>query len=503
MATRRENIRKYIEVIIEQLPRYFQMYSPEDQIFLNLFLEPLSHYREADKKRENLAKRLHNAHQQFIQTEVYLKHPFSWFAVTYFENAEVALQISSFHADDFFDYILPILRGTAGGDDGVFQLIRKITPLDDLKWERLQYLCSKLRVPLSISQVQLLNGIYTLIEQNPCNIIRPRRLRSILLEQDRTPKLSSELTRLFNILNAYWTVWPYYPAFGLKSLFLQCKLDSKHGLDKIIDFQDSKNHILQTSHVSSIRNSVNEYIGIIIIPDKQQQALQNYLERKMSEGLIKSFSLDTIIENRWVYSLTQYQTESGWEEVSKTQWDQIVRILQLDNIPRRRKVANLSYITPKAKNKWKFLQLKDPVEAINLICKNNLFTYDDLVSKTYLPDDFPLLKKLFEEEVLYLDFIATRLRDEYSLDIYYIQTPRISLYQLKKFLELVHNARVAFTENNCYIRTHLSNYMAQRITRDLNWTIYPLLPAHNITQRNINMFDKKSVSWRIPRILSN
>jgi hypothetical protein len=113
------------------------------------------------------------------------------------------------------------------------------------------------------------------------------------------------------------------------------------------------------------------------------------------------------------------------------------------------------------------------------------------------------LKKLFEKQVLFLDFNALRLRDEYSLDVYWIEAPKISFYQLKKILDLVPDARIAFTENNSYIRTHLSNYMVRRITKDLDWTIYPLLPAHNTVQRNLTMFNEKSVSWRIPGIFTD
>jgi hypothetical protein len=503
MVTRRENIRKYIQVIIEQLPHYFHKYSVNDQKYLTHFLEPLSYYEEVDNNREKLAERLRNSQNQFLKGEIYVKHPFSWFAVTFFENAEVALQYSSFHADDFFDYILPILRGTAGEDDGVFQLIRKSTSLDDLKWENLQYVCSKLRVPLTINQLRIVYSIYELIRLKPWNVLRPRRLRSMLLSQDKIPISSRELPKLFNTLNAFWTVWPYYPAFGLKSLFFQCKLEMKINFDDIMDLGDKQNHVLQTSLISSIRNKPNEYMGVIILPTQQHEAFQDYLKTKMSEGLMKSFQLDEIIENRWSYSLNQYQTETGWQEVPKTQWDQAVHIMKLKSVPRRRKPVNLSFLTPKIDTSWKFFQLNDPCAAIRLICENNLFNFNDLLTKTYPPDDIPLMKSLFEKQVLFLDFNPIRLRDEYSLDVYWIKTPKISLYQVKKLLDLVPDARIAFTKNNCYIRTLLSNYMVRRITGDLDWTIYPLLPAHNTVQRNINMFNEKSVRWRIPRIFTD
>ena len=503
MVTRRENIRKYIQVIIDQFPRHLHKYSVDDQKFLTLFLKPLSHYEEADNNREKLANRLRSARQEFLKSDIYVKLPFSWFAVSYLENAEVALQISTFHADNFFDYVLPVLKGTAGEDDGFFQLIRKGISLEDLKWENLQYLCSKLRVPLSSNQLQLLTNIYDSIDNKPWNLIRPRRLRSMLLEQDNTSKLPRELPKLFSMLNASWTVWPYFPAFNLQTYFFQCELALNVRLVDIIDFQDEDNQILQTSMMSSVRNNPNEYIGVIILPDKLQEVLREYLQQKVADNLIKSFKLEIILENKWSYSLTQYQTELGWQELPKSQWDQNVHIIKLKNLPRRRKTINLNYLTPKVVSNWNYLQLSDPYAAIELICKNNYFDFNDLLTETYPSSDFSLLRKLFEKEILFLDFNPTRLRDEYSLDVYWIKAPKITVYQLKRFLELVPDARTVFTKNECYIRTHLSNYMVQRITRDLHWTIYPILPAHNVIQRNIRMFDKKSVSWRIPKIISN
>ncbi|MHA1513421.1 MAG: hypothetical protein ACTSRJ_05095, partial [Candidatus Hodarchaeales archaeon] len=428
---------------------------------------------------------------------------FSWFAVSYLENAEVALQISTFHADNFFDYLLPTLKGTAGEDDGFFQLIRKGTSLEDLKWENLQYLCSKLRVPLSSNQLQLLTYIYEFIDNKPWITLRPRRLRSMLLEQDNTPKLSRELPKLFSMLNASWTVWPYLPALNLQTFFFQCELDLGVKLKDIIDFKDEDNQILQTSMMSSIRNSPNEYVGVIILPDRQQEVLQKYLEQKVAENLIKSFKLEIILKNMWSYSLAQYQTELGWVELPNSQWDQNIRIIKLKRSPRRRKSIDLIYLTPEVVSNWNYLQFSDPYAVIELICKKNYFDFNDLLTETYPSSDFSLLKKLFEKEILFLDFNATRLRDEYSLDVYWIEAPKITLYQLKRFLELVPDARTVFTKSTCYIRTHLSKYMVQRITRDLHWTIYPILPAHNVIQRNIRMFDKKTVSWRIPKIISS
>ena len=122
MTTRRENIKRYIKVIVEQLHRRIQAYSPEEQELLLKFLHPLQSCMEADYNRSSLSQKFQSARKLIINHDTYINLPFCWFAETFLENAEIALQISLFHADQFYDYLLKILKGT--NKDGVFHLLQ-------------------------------------------------------------------------------------------------------------------------------------------------------------------------------------------------------------------------------------------------------------------------------------------------------------------------------------------------------------------------------------------
>ena len=98
MVTRRENIKRYIKVIVEQLSEIVDTYSSKDRELLLKFLHPLQKFEEADFNRSALTRKFYDARNMIINHDDYLNLPFSWFAETYFENAEIALQISLFHA---------------------------------------------------------------------------------------------------------------------------------------------------------------------------------------------------------------------------------------------------------------------------------------------------------------------------------------------------------------------------------------------------------------------
>ena len=281
MVSRRENLKRYIKLVTSQLPRYFSAYSEEDQKFLEKFVTPLRFSEEADYKRKELAQRFRDARNYFIDSELYLKYPFFWFVDSYFENAEVSLKTSTFHADSFYDYLLPILRGTAGQDDGVFQLLRKSVPLSDFKWEEIQYRSAKLHIPLQQYELEIIKTVYNQLRVQPIQLLKPRRIRSILLNQYDIPRLPSKLPRLFSMLNTKWTVWPHYSAFGIQSFFFHLQLNPQNVLRDIIDFQDKTNGIMTTSNVYTIRGVKHEYLGIMHVPESTNKQLTHFLKNKM------------------------------------------------------------------------------------------------------------------------------------------------------------------------------------------------------------------------------
>ncbi len=502
MVSRRENMKRYIKVITNQLPKYILKYSTEDQLFLNKFIEPLRFSEEANYKRNDLARRYREVREFFIRHEFYISSPFFWFVDTYFENAEVSLRSSSFHADLFYDYLLPILRGTAGQDDGVFQLLKDGIPLTDFKWENLQYKSAKLHIPLKSYELDIIKAVYAQLRSKPLNILKPRRVRSNILSHFELAKLSSNLPKLFTILNSRWTVWPNYPAFGIQSFFFHFHLSNRMTLDQIIDFQAKSNGILTTSSVYSTRGFENQYLGIMHIPEGSNQSLFSYLEKKKEERHLSEILLVPITENRWTYSLAQYQTESGWQTLNRSSWMGKVRLMKLKALPRRRKEIELEFVTPSMDQKWNFRQLDNPHTAIELVCKKNIFEYSDLLSEIYTPKELDLLNFLIKKKALFIDFFPYRLGAEYSLDYYLVEIPRISFYQLKRLLELIPSTRIASTSDKYYIFAYLSPTMVQQINTDLEWSLYSLLPTHTAAPRTLDMFNMKLLKWQLPKILA-
>ena len=77
------------------------------------------------------------------------------------------------------------------------------------------------------------------------------------------------------------------------------------------------------------------------------------------------------------------------------------------------------------------------------------------------------------------------------------------MYQLTRLLDLLPYARIARAKTNIYIHTYLTPTIAQRITDDLEWPIYPLMPIHISGKRDKRMFDRQTMKWDLPLILED
>ena len=147
MPNRRENIIRFITLIVDQLPESFQEYNSQDQQILSEVVKPLQAFHKANYDRGGLAQEFAITRKKVIDSDEYLSVPFYWFLDSFFENAEITLETCSFHADTFFEYLLHSLKGS-GKTVGMFHLLKQAIPLTDLKWEELQYECAKLKIPL-------------------------------------------------------------------------------------------------------------------------------------------------------------------------------------------------------------------------------------------------------------------------------------------------------------------------------------------------------------------
>jgi hypothetical protein len=486
--------------MLTQLPQYFLAYTPKEQKFLSEILEPLQKFDRASYNREDLAQNFSNIRRIVVNFEEYLSIPFFWFLDSFYENSEIALKISSFHADLFFDYILNTLKGSSSRYKGMFHLLKEGIPLNDLQWETLQYECSKLRIPLKEYQLEILKFTYGLLEISPVQLLRKGKLRNSLLQSFNRPKLSSELSRFFRLLNAKWNVWPNYLYFGLELFWIRIKIPRSASLSKLINFKDNKNHILTTSWIYSVRSKENEFVGLLFLPSGNEQNLKTFINQKVKNKEILDYSLYRITSNQWSYSFSQYRSEIGWQELTESDWKRLLNVIKLKKDPRRKKIPKLTYLSP-ALNDQSYLDLKDHYASIELISNPRLYSYDDLSNEVLKSKEFELIQSLAKQGAILIDFFPTRLGDEYSLDSYWLKLPKLSFYQLSRFLELLPCVYIAYMEEGILLQTRLTKKMLSRIQSDMKWDTYQIIPSHQPLSRSIDMYNHEKRAWKVPLIL--
>ena len=65
---------------------------------------------------------------------------------------------------------------------------------------------------------------------------------------------------------------------------------------------------------------------------------------------------------------------------------------------------------------WIFKELENPIAAIRLLCKKNIFDYSELLTVQFSSEELALLKKLIGNQSIFIDFFPYRLCAEYSLE---------------------------------------------------------------------------------------
>lgn len=97
-----------------------------------------------------------------------------------------------------------------------FTILNKKVALVNLKWEKLQYNCYKLRVPLSNEEFQILQAIYSHIRNSGIIALNLHHLKTTINHQVKIPNLSRILPSFFVRLDANWNLQFYPPAFGIE-----------------------------------------------------------------------------------------------------------------------------------------------------------------------------------------------------------------------------------------------------------------------------------------------
>ncbi|MFX1514743.1 MAG: hypothetical protein ACFFC6_00395 [Promethearchaeota archaeon] len=504
----RESFKRFISTIMDLLPPYIEKYPPSDQLLLREFLSVLRHYDEADYQRKKLSQRFREYIDRHFNTDQYLQTAFLWFTDTYFRNAYRLLTVSKFHANSYYEYLVKHLRGSSN-IPGVFKLIQNKVSITNLAWEQLQYESVKLIVPLTIDQLQIISTVYSAVMEEGVHALDSRKLRALIGNQVGSPRnLNDELIRFFNLIDGQWVYRFFTPAFGLDMVIMQIQLDGSVSLEEIIDFQNPANTVISRSDVYLVRNLPNTYIGILSVPTQDFEQLKGYLQECEHQGRLILKSLEKIETRRFSSSLAHYRTNTGWFEPSPSRMRRLAQLLRTQNPRENQGQYSSLFIPPQFNSHWHFSDHPLPREIINLFCNISLHTYtyqnlpltnQDLFSLTQA--DVGLLKQLFYNRVLQVRFVPQRLLDEFSLDLYCIILPKIPVYQLIHFLNLIPNSDVYYTEESIYVWGRFTSKLIQWIENNLQWTVLQIIRKNIPLNFEFNQFDPGELQWITPQFL--
>jgi hypothetical protein len=507
----RESFKRFLKIIVEQLPAHIKQYPPSDQRLLREFISVIQHYEEADYQRRRLSQRFEEYNDRIIGTDQYLKTAFLWFVYNYFSNANLMLNISKFHANLFYEYLVKHLRGSSD-TLGVYGLVQKNIPLKNLVWEQLQYESNELLIPLTEDELQILNTVYSFIEDKGVYTLDPQKLHATIVNQvsfSKNLKPSTELNRFFTRLDGRWFLRFYSPAFGLDRVFFQFQLQESTSLKDVIDFQNPVNTVLCLSDIYNVRNSSNTYSGVFLVPTHAVEQLGTYLRTLESEDILILKAFSRIVNGTTSASLYFYRANNGWLKLSSTEMKRNTQYLKSKN-PRKSQ-TNLFLFLPNQFNVyWRYSQHPLPIKIIELYCNiPHDYPYSNLpLSSIYNQKKGPLsrteiglLKQLHKNQVVQISFVPWRLVYEFSLDLYEIITPNMPVFQLKRFLNLLPFSEVYFTENSIHIRARIPSKLADWIENDLNWTIFSIMREHNPLNLELSWFDTNKLQWKTPLIL--
>jgi hypothetical protein len=508
-----QQYKKFLNIILKQLPKYIDKYPTSEQPYLKIFLEVLQGYHvDTQKARDTLTTKLREFTNEFNYSEIYYQLPFFWFAVDYFNTAIRLLSVATFYGRNFYSYLVQHLRGDSEVQ-GAFSLIKNITPLTDLKWEQLQYSCVKLQDPLTNEELQVLESIYTSHRENSPSIdfLNAEKIKSIIQNEINNPPFIRQLSRFFTRINAKWLLWAHRPAFGVEQLIFNFQLDNSNSLFDIIDFQDPKNTLLCTSDIYQVTGAPNVFHGTLTIPARDVNALSRYLEECNDQGKIKLYLLEKITEIKSTYSLLLYRANEGWYNLSPTKKDLLARKLKT-NTPRKRKnQQTFFYCSPEFNQSWHYTKHHHPIKLIKVYCKEDrIFSYHDLlghknglIDRQYSKLELELLDEIIQKKTIQVGFYLDSLLYEFSLNHYLVKVPQMTFFQLSRLLKWLPTSTIFFTKKGLYLTAFLSPDLVKWIRNSLNWPIMAINIYFARHKLDFNqMYNEKNFEWKVPRLLS-
>ncbi|MHA2055800.1 MAG: hypothetical protein ACW99F_19695 [Candidatus Hodarchaeales archaeon] len=398
--------------------------------------------------------------------------------------------MASFHADEYYEYLLVHLRK-------VFPLLRDNVSLFDLQWETLQYECEKLKAPLDSNEVQILESLYQYFLTDTSSVLEPNFISEVIMRRHSKPQLTGDLAQFLNLLNIRFDFWPHFSTFKIDSFVCHLQLKPETDISDIINVNNTRNYILRTSHIYKIRDKEREYACLLFLPQGQENNFNSYMRSCKKRGLIKKFQLFLTKDRVETSSLKLYTPTLGWKKLSVTAQRNLSRRLLAGKLSND---IQLSYRSPIPPLDWSFNSEEELIQAMRLICNQSYYSFTDIQNNIF---DYPLwqlFRHLVNERVLYSHYRSLRLIHEYSLDYYWVVAPSLPFEVFSQLCELIPEATLLYTEHHCHLLAFLTKDLVNTL-KNINWQVLPILSKSGSYSREQNMFDEDLLEWRLPEVL--
>ncbi len=501
-----ENLKKSLNTILLQFPKFVEKYSLEDQQLIAEFLNVIKFYEEADNRRNVLLARFTEFITKTRNRKQYYDLPFLGLTVVIAENAVYHLSIARFYPLEFYNSLLQQLRP-------LFQLIRRIEPLISLKYEETLQATRSLYSPLSSDEYRLLQYTYSLLKSEGLTSLNSNYIKTEFGKKEDIPrrlKKEIEISRFYTLIEGRWWIHFHFPAFGLSQVVFHFELIDNTSLIDLIDLNNPNNTVLTYSNVFQVLNSNSEYIGIFTIPNNDINLLKDLFQRYEQSRLVKRKELTVISHRLRSTSFDYYKEEKGWRNLSANKKQSIKQVLSSTD-PEVYNLEQSSFNIPNFNNSnWSFSEHQSPEKIIKFFCTTpSEFAYTGLplnIPSSDYPnslnrDDIELIHYFYSQKVLSIGFIPWRLIDDYSLNIYVVKVPAVPLAKLEHFLSVIPYAEIYFAPDSYYLWTVLPPTIISWIKNTLKWSIIPVQRIHVRQELTSEWFDTKSLLWTRPEIL--
>lgn len=496
---------------IDQIPKYLSPYSLSERKQIVELLDLLRLCEsQADMARRKLSKRLETYCNQLRKGKDYYSTPFLWLAEIYFDNANLFLRVADFHAFNFYNFLVQIIRGI-NDLPGIFQLIREGTSLQDLKWEKLQYyVINSFKFPLTEEELITIKELYSYIYSAGIDGFSQKSITNHLKTKGMSERKYKDFIELLTLLDAGWNLFFYYPAFGLRYFYARFNVKKPCSLEEIIDFFDTTNTTLCHSRIYRIGELPNKFMGYLVVPEDKSGQLGKYFNQCERQNKLK---LEEFVEIRDIYrsvSLSYYRACKGWPTLSSKEIKDLVQQLTVKHPRKLKKKPHALFHDTPYNHDWNYQQAQDPKQLIYLLCKlQQKFSYETLPINletdeiVFSRSEIEILENLIQKKLCQPFFILDRIHYEYSIDVYSIRVPYMPMKQISRLLKVLPYTQLNIMENSIVIWTPLSSQDRKWIKEDLGWEPLHIIPYKRQQALDYDWFNPKTLQWNPPKIFED